>query len=79
MPHARLWQPSDWRFALDTIEIASRAFDDGAKVSRLTELRYREKVLGTTWAARQDMRIHYTAPASAVPAPVARLDDYRDL
>jgi hypothetical protein len=79
MPHARLWQPADWRFALDAIEIASRAFDDGAKVSLLTELRYREKVLGTTWSFRQDQRIRYTKPAAEASASVARLDDYRDL
>jgi hypothetical protein len=80
MPHTRLWQASDWEFAFDTIELASRAFDDNAKMSLLTELRYREKVMGTTWAARQDMRIRYaerTTPAT--PASVARLDDFRDL
>jgi hypothetical protein len=79
MPHARLWQDADWSFALDAIELSSRAFQDDAKVSLLTELRYREKVMGTTWAFRQDMRIRYTAPASAVPAEVTSLDDYRDL
>jgi hypothetical protein len=79
MPHARLWQQADWAFALDTIEIAAQTVGDAAKVSLWTELRYREKVLGTTWAYRQDMRIRYTEPASAAPASVARLDDYRDL
>ena len=81
MPHARLWRQADWEFALDTVELHSRAFDADAKVSLLTELRYREKVMGTTWSARQDMRIRYTEPAdpNAAPASVARLEDYRDL
>jgi len=67
MPHARLWRESDWAFALDTAELASRAFDEDAKVGLLTELRYRQKAMGTTWAARQDMHIRYTEPGSAVP------------
>jgi hypothetical protein len=79
MPHARLWQRADWAFALDTIELSSRAFDDDAKVSLLTELRYREKVLGTTWAIRQDMRIRYTEPAAVVPASVTSIESYRNL
>lgn len=53
MPHARLWHDSDWDFALDTIELASRAFGDGTKIGVLTELRYREKTMGTTFSARQ--------------------------
>jgi hypothetical protein len=79
MPHARLWQPSDWEFALDTIELAARAFEDGAKAGLLTELRYREKVLGTTFSARQDMRIRYIAPGTSSPASVVALDDFREL
>jgi hypothetical protein len=79
MPHAILWHPSDWEFARDTIEMHSRAFDDGAKIGLLTELRYREKVMGTTWSARQDLRIRYTEPSSSPPASVSTLDDYRDL
>jgi len=70
---------ADWSFALDPIELASRAYDDGAKVGLLTEVRYREKMLGTTWSARQDMRIRDTQPASAAPDSVTRLDDYRNL
>lgn len=79
MPHARLWHASDWSFAFDTIELASRAFDDGAKVSLLTELRYREKTMGTTWAARQDMRIRYVEPGDVQRASVVELVNYRDL
>jgi hypothetical protein len=64
---------------LDTIDLAAAAFADGAKVGLWTELRYREKQLGTCWSARQDMRIRYTEPSNAAPASVSKLDDYRDL
>jgi len=53
----------DWSFAFHTIELASRAFDDDAKISLLTQLRYREKTMSTTWAAREDMRIRYVERA----------------
>src|SRR5699024_2876535 len=46
MPHAKLWGPAEWDFALDTIEIAALVHDGEAKYA--TELRNREKVLGTT-------------------------------
>lgn len=79
MPHAKLWHESDWVFAADTIELASRAFDEGAKIGLLTELRYREKAMGTTYAARMDLRIRYTQPSSSPPATVSVLDGFRQL
>jgi hypothetical protein len=79
MPHARLWREADWEYARDALELAAAAFADGAKVSLWAELRLREKQLGTTWSARQDMRIHYTEPSSSPPATVSKLDDYRNL
>lgn len=45
MPHCALWTPSDWEFALDTLEIATRSHDNGG-ASWCTELRYREPVMG---------------------------------
>jgi hypothetical protein len=57
----------------------SSRIDDGARVGLLTEIRYREKVMGTTWSSRQDMRIMYAQPSSSTPASVSTLDDYRDL
>lgn len=82
MPHARLWGEADWQFASDTIELAVAAFTGGAKGGLLAELRYREKIMGTTWSARQDMRISYTVAAQQKPSPpsdVAILDRYREL
>jgi hypothetical protein len=78
MPHCVLWTPSDWEFALDTLEIAARFYDKGG-ASWCTELRYRERVMGTTHDARMGMRIRYVAPSAAAPRPVAQLDDYRNL
>ena len=77
MPHCKLWTESDWQFAMDTAEIHAR-FVEGANG---TELRIREKLLGTTLDARRDLRVRYTEPKpeQSVPAGVARLDDYRDL
>ena len=42
-----------------------------------SELRNREKVLGTTIDSRRDLRIRYTEPASSPPAGVTNLDQYR--
>jgi hypothetical protein len=53
---------------------------DGAKVGLATELRYREKVMATTWSSRRDARIRYTAPAVADgrSASVTEIDLYRN-
>jgi hypothetical protein len=80
MPHAVLWEEADWQFALDTAELAAAAFHDDTKVGAMAELRLREKTMGTTWAALQDMRIRYIAPVEeCLPTHVTRLEDYRDL
>lgn len=60
MPHARLWTRSDWRFAFDTAIVADRFYSGDVKAA--TELRNREKVLGTTADYRRDLRIRYVAP-----------------
>jgi hypothetical protein len=69
----------DWEYARDAIELAAAAFIHRTKVSLLTELRYREKVMGTTWSSRQDLRIRYIAPGNSPPASVTQLDTYRNL
>ena len=82
-PHCVLWSPSDWSFALTTALVADAAFSGG--VGAATELRNREKVLGTTVDYRRDLRIRYIDAASQKqrdeeqPAGVVALDDYRDL
>jgi hypothetical protein len=79
MPHCRLWSPADWQFALDTASIAAPFHEGDMRVA--TELRQREKVLGTTMDARRDLRIRYVEAPGEVDedSGVTRLDDYRDL
>lgn len=81
MPHARLWSAPDWEFALDTLELTTAAFEPGAKVGLLGEVRLREQRMGTTWSARQDMRIKCVeqGEVDAGPATVTSLRDYQDL
>lgn len=79
MPHCTLWSPSDWRFAVTTALVADMAYRGNNAAA--TELRNREKVMGTTMEFRRDVRIRYVDPVkeTAGSAEVASLDDYRDL
>src|SRR5688500_10671485 len=52
MPHCRLWSDADWEFAIDALDVAER-FYDGDRAAA-TELRNREKVMGTTADYRRD-------------------------
>ena len=57
MPHCRLGREAEiGSTRRDAIELAAAAFADGAKVGLWAELRLREKQLGTTWSARQDIQ-----------------------
>lgn len=77
MPHCTLWSDSDWAFAEHTARLVA-AFDDG-DLRHATEIRNREKVLGTTADYRRDLRIRYVDPKAVVPTAVTSLDDYRDI
>ena len=79
MPHCTLWGPAEWDFALDAIELAAQFHEGDTRVA--TELRNREKVLGTTGDFRRDLRIRYVDPKAEVSTGenVTSLDDYRDL
>lgn len=78
MPHCVLWTASDWMFALSTATVADAAFCGIA--SAATELRNREKVMGTTVEYRRDLRIRYVdAPVKSEAAEVTNIADYRDL
>src|SRR6185369_3663335 len=57
MRHCKLWGPAEWDFALDSIELAALVHGGDTKWS--TELRNRERVLGTTMDFRRDLRIRY--------------------
>jgi hypothetical protein len=78
MPHCTLWTATDWEFALQTAEVHAR-FTEGTNG---TELRIREKLLGTTLDARRDLRIRYVTPkvqSAGGDATVTSLDAYRGL
>lgn len=63
MPHAVLWEKSDWMFALATLHVAEQAFHGSAAAA--SELRARERILGTTLDARRDLRIRYVGEGSS--------------
>ena len=81
MPHCVLWTESDWQFAIDTLELVSQFYSGKPSTMLATEIRNREKVMGTTVEYRRDLRIRYVdSVADEKPdEPVTRLDDYRDL
>lgn len=76
MPHCVLWDESDWRFALDTAILVA-AFH-GGDMKLATEVRQREKIMGTTLDARRDLRIRYveTLPEEE-RAGVEAIADYK--
>ena len=76
MPHCVLWDEEDWQFAIDTAHVHAAFANGDLKVA--TELRNREKVLGTTVDFRRDLRIRYVEPApKELPESVKAIDDYR--
>lgn len=78
MPHAKLWGPAEWDFAFDSIELAALVHDGEPR--HATELRNREKVLGTTLDYLRDLRIRYVdASSESDAAEVTNIADYRDL
>lgn len=80
MPHCSLWSDSDWEFAFDTVSLKAK-FHTEATASLATEIRNRERVLGTTADYRRDLRIRYVDASveTEVPAGVVAMDDYRNL
>ncbi|KLI04515.1 MULTISPECIES: phage terminase small subunit [Mycolicibacterium] len=80
MPHCSLWGPAEWDFALDSIELAALVHAGEPKYA--TELRNRERVLGTTADYLRDLRIRYVDPkpeGDGSGAEVTNIADYRDL
>lgn len=79
MPHCKLWGPAEWDFALDSIELAA-LFHDGGETKYATELRNRERVLGTTLDFLRDLRIRYVEPVTDdATSGVTNIADYRNL
>lgn len=79
MPHAKFWSDADWQFCFDALECAAKMVESGYLTQRSSELRSREKVMGTTYDYRRDLRIRYVEPRADSPTDVTRLDDFRAL
>lgn len=81
MPHCVLWAASDWEFAFDTAALKAQLHSAAGTSALASEVRNRERVLGTTADYRRSLRVRYVPPTpeAADEAPVTRLDDYRDL
>ena len=81
MPHCALWTPADWRYAMETAAVVAEMHEGNMRLA--TEVRNREKVLGTTLDFRRDLRIRYVDPdqdadpSSPTEGGVPKLDDYR--
>lgn len=57
MPHAALWSDQDWLFATETALI--HAWFWSGDLSKATELRIRERIMGMTEESRRGMHIKY--------------------
>lgn len=81
MPHCTLWTSGDWRFAITTALVADMAYRGNNAAA--SELRNREKVMGTTYEYRRDQRIRYVDQAELTVVAdqdrVSHLDRFRDL
>jgi hypothetical protein len=80
MPHCVLWGPAEWDFALDALELAAQFHDGNERVA--TELRNREKILGTTRDFLRDLRIRYVSDDPETgdgDASVTAIDEYRQM
>lgn len=63
LPHVVLWDDGDWQFAIDTARIHAAIVEGDIRLS--TELRAREKQMGTTLKARELLKIRYVEPEAS--------------
>jgi hypothetical protein len=75
MPHTRLWQESDWRFALDTALIKDLFYLGQTRSGEMVEMRRREDLMGLSREARRKLRIRYVEPRIETAAIEERGDD----
>lgn len=77
MPHCSLWTRTDWQFCLDTAKVHSAAMT--GSMPAVSELRQRERILGTTVDFRRDLRIRYVEPeVKTVLEVVTNIDNRRN-
>jgi len=82
MPHAVLWNESEWEFVFSTAETHARFTEGWRGCATGSELRMKEKLLGMTHDARRDLRIRYVpakTTTTELPDNVTQLDDFRGL
>jgi hypothetical protein len=81
LPHCALWDAGEWQYAVTTAIVADNVhYGVNAAVS---QLRARERAMGTTPDARRALRIRYVDPNATATVhelhPVPEPEDYRDL
>lgn len=77
MPHASIWGPGDWEYAVDYLRVFEAHHHDPT-----AELRLRGNELGLSAGALRDLRIRYIDPkprAVETDAVVTQIDEFRDL
>lgn len=79
MPHCVLWDEMDWQFAHDTAGMVAQFH--GGNMRLAAEIRQRERMMGTTFDSRRDIRVRYVAAEdeSSGLADVSAMDDYRKM
>jgi hypothetical protein len=76
MPHACLWEPSDWEFAKSTALLHAAMWRGDYRLAG--EIRLREAIMGVTMPSRRDLRIRYVSPPPEDERlGVSALNDYR--
>lgn len=75
LPHTRLWQETDWRFAEDTALIKNIFYSGSARSGEMVEMRHREDLMGLSMEARRKLRIRYVAPRIETSAIEERGDE----
>lgn len=69
MPHCRLWEATDWMFAIHTAYLWQNYWGEfwggSPSATMATELRRREDIMGMTLEARRKNLIRYIDPALA--------------
>lgn len=81
MPHCALWDEAEWQFAADTMILVAGFHLGDMRLS--TEIRNREKIMGTTPDSRRDLRIRYVDADSGTEsdpvdtASVTAMADYQ--
>src|SRR5881394_3167732 len=61
MPHCILWNATDWQFAYDTAMMVAKFHEGDWRTA--PEIRQRERMMGTTFDSRREIRVRYITAA----------------